>query len=449
MKRSLATIASVGVIGLSMFVGGALLPQKTSDRADSEPATGASSELIDVRIPTGDVDATIASLKQRIEQDPPTLAADQAALAFGYLQKARVEAEPRFYDLAGSALESSFATQSGDNFEATLGSAILAGSRHDFQGQLEWAQRAAKINPYNSQALGTIGDAHLELGYTQKGLDAYQEMVDLRPDFSSFGRVSYAAQLQGDTEGAITAMKRALGFASTSKDNAAWAHWQLGELFIGAGRFERAEEHLTQALELAPDFGSAVESTVHLAAARGNIDEAIDIMTGLVEDFPLPGNHIFLGELYQLADRPTQARDAFETADRKLNEYMAHDVRPDVDFVTFWADRGIRLERALRDARTLYSQRKSGAVSDALAWALFANGKTRAAERYINEAMERTPDDPGFEFHAALIAQALGDEDRAQRLLRSALRTDPSWSIIQSHQAREMLGRSTTHGGHS
>jgi Tfp pilus assembly protein PilF len=88
-------------------------------------------------------------------------------------------------------------------------------------------------------------------------------------------------------------------------------------------------------------------------------------------------------------------------------------------------------------------------VSDALAWALFANGKTRAAEPYINEAMERTPDDPGFEFHAALIAQALGDEDRAQRLLRSALRTDPSWSIIQSHQAREMLGRSTTHGGHS
>jgi tetratricopeptide (TPR) repeat protein len=449
MKRSLGTIAIVGAIGLSMFVGGALLPQAASDRAETNRLAQGSQQLIDVRIPTGDVDTTIASLKKRIAEDPPTLAADQAGLAFGYLQKARVAAEPRFYDLAESALEASFAAQSTDNFEATLGTAILAGSRHDFQGQLEWAQRAAKINPYNSQALGTIGDAHLELGYIQKGLDAYQEMVDLRPDFSSFGRVSYAAQLQLDTKGSIAAMKRALGFAGTSKDNAAWAHWQLGELYIGAVELDRAERHLSQALELAPEFGSAIESTVHLAAARGNIEEAIDIMTELVEDFPLPGNYIFLGELYQLADRPNEARAAFEKADRKLDQYMAHDVRPDVDFVTFWADRGIRLERALRDARTLYSQRKSGAVSDALAWALYANGKVRAAERYINEAMERTPRDPGFEFHAAMIAKALGNEGKVRTLLRSALRTDPSWSIIQSHQAREMLGRSTAHGGHT
>ncbi len=419
-----------------LFIGGALLPQR-GEQPDRLAATAPA--LIGMVSATTDVDSAIASLRRRIAARPPSFAADQAALAFAFLQKARLEADPSFYDHAQEALRASFDAQPRENFEATLGTTILAGSRHDFHGQLEWAQRAVDINPHNSQGLGIVGDAYLELGFNDKAVEAYQDMVDLRPDLSSFGRISYIAQLRGDTIGAIQAMKRALEFAGTSSNDAAWAHWQLAELYIGAQRLDQAQDHLDSALELAPGFGSALESTAHVAAARGRIEEAIEILVALVEDSPLPANYVFLGELHLLNGQDGHAEAAFEEADRRLEEYASHGVRSDVDFVTFWADRGIHLKRALRDARTLYSQRKSAAASDSLAWALYANGRFHRAQRYAREAIRRSVGDAGYHYHAALIARALGDGDATRSLLRKALRLDPSWSIIESYQARNIL----------
>ncbi len=425
-------------LGLTLLIGGSLLPGRgTEPRQSSASATDA--EALLAPGVTADLDSTLEALEQRVAEGGPNLAEDQAALGFGYLQKARADAAPSYYDAAEAALADSLETQPQGNFKATLGNAILAGSRHDFHGQLEWGRRAVKINPFNSQGFGIVGDAYLELGYQRKARAAYQKSIDLRPDLSSFGRVSALAQSTGDSRSAIGAMKRALGFAGTSPENAAWAHWQLAELYFTVQRFDVAEEHLDQALRLVPDYGSATESTVHLAAARGDIDGAIHIMSGLVQDVPLPGNFAFLGELHLLAGERAEAEDAFAEADRALRRYMAHEVRPDVDFVTFWADREIHLERALRDARTLYSQRQSAAVSDSLAWALYANGRFHQAQRYAAEAIRRSVNDAGYHYHAGMIARALGENAKARTLLRKAISFDPSWSIIESHRARKIL----------
>jgi Flp pilus assembly protein TadD len=117
-------------------------------------------------------------------------------------------------------------------------------------------------------------------------------------------------------------------------------------------------------------------------------------------------------------------------------------VRPDVDFITFWADRRIHLQRALRAARLLYSQRKSAAVSDSLAWALYAKGRLSQAQRYAREALRRSVGDAGYHYHAGVIAGALGQNVAARALLREALALDPSWSIWESHRARTILSRS-------
>ncbi|HVM36628.1 MAG TPA: tetratricopeptide repeat protein [Actinomycetota bacterium] len=439
MRKTSGLIAVVS-LGVALFVGGALVPRLRPEVL--EPVAALDQEaLLDPALAAADVDETIELLQRRIEGGGPNLAADQAALGLGYLQKARIQADPASLDDAAEALASSFTTQPRENFSATVGTAILAGSRHDFHGQLAWGRRAVAINPYNSQALGIVGDAHLELGSLNKGIAVYQKMIDLRPDLSSFGRISYSSQLTGNTSDAIAAMERALGFAGTSPENAAWAHWQLGELHIGAHDFRRADEHLEKALALVPGYGPALESTAHLTAARGNVPGARKILVSLVEDFPLPGNFAFLGELYLLEGKREQAQAAFEEADRRLAEYAAHEVRPDVDFVTFWADRKIHLERALRDARTLYSQRKSAAVSDSLAWALYANGRHEQARRYAREAIQRSVNDAGYHYHAGMIERALSNERAGRALLDDALTMDPSWSILESHRARKILAR--------
>lgn len=439
MRRKLRVTGGALVLGIALFAGGALVPRS---EPSAEPASAvANLSATDVRIAPGDVDSAIETLQERIAGGGPNAAADQASIAFAYLQKARAEAQPAFYDKADSALAASLRAQPVDNLQATLGRAILAGSRHDFHGQLRWAEQAINISPFHAEAHGIKGDAQIELGRVRAGFASYQRMVDIRPDLSSLGRISYAADTIGDTPGAIEAMERALAFAGSSKENAAWAHWQLGELYIGADELDEAENHLDQALALQPDFGGAIESTAHLAAARGDIDGAIEILTGLVEDVPLPGNFAFLGELYLLQERDEEAQTAFREADRRLGLYEQHEVRPDVDFVTFWADRGIHLERALRVAKVLYDQRVSAAASDALAWALYAHERFDEARSYGREALRRSPGDPGYLYHLGMIERALGNTDRADALFRDALKADPSWSIIESHIARELVGR--------
>lgn len=439
MSRSLRVTGGVIALGLALFAGGALIPRNEAPRAIS--ALAGAPTTADVRIDTQDVDAAIASLDRRIDEGGPRVAADQAALALAFLQKARVEAEPTLYSDADDALAASFRIQPNDNAEATLGAAILAGSRHDFHGQLRWARRAVAINPYDAEAHGIAGDAYIELGRTERGLESYQRMVDIRPDLSSLGRISYAADVQGNTPGAIEAMERALTFAGSSRESAAWSHWQLGELYIGANQLGRAEDHLRTALSLVPAYGSAIESTAHLAAARGDIDGAIEILSGLAEDVPLPGNYAFLGELHLIEGNKVAASAAFAEADRLLSVYGEHGVRPDVDFVAFWADRGIDVERALRVAHRLYGERKSAAVSDALGWALYVNGRFTEARSYAREALRRGPGDSGYLYHLGMIVRALGDRDRSDVLLTRALRLDPSWSIIESHHARGLLRR--------
>lgn len=433
--------AGGGVVALALaaalFLGGSLLPGRGSQPAAATKALDANALLGPAQNLA--LDETISALTLQIQQGGPNVAEQQASLAFGYLQKARQEAAPAFLDEAESAIEASLQTQPHGNFSATIARAILAGSRHDFQGQVRWGRRAVAINDFNSQAHGVLGDGYLELGYDDKAFAAYQRSIDLRPDLSSFGRLSAAAQVMGDGDGAIAAMQRALNFAGTSTENAAWANWQLGELLMGSQRFAAAERHLEEALRLDPGFGSALESTVHLTAARGDIPSAIEIMSSLVGDFPLPGNFAFLGELHLLDGDQAAARNAFEEADRRLGLYELHGVRPDVDFITFWADRRIHLPRALREAKVLYSQRRSAGASDALAWALYANGRHRQAGRYAAEALKRSTGDAGYYFHAGMIQRALGNERASRAHLRTALELDPSWSILESHRARRIL----------
>lgn len=437
MNRAVGVVTAA-LVAAALFVGGSIfLPSRDAGSTATRVTTTTDNLLLPGAAVA--IDDRIAALKARIALGGPRVAEEQATLALAYLQKARTEADPSGYDLAERAITASFSAQPKANFEATVAQAVLAGSRHDFHGQARWAKRATKVDPFNSQAWGLLGDAQFELGRTIAGRRTYQRSIDLRPDLASFARVSNAAASAGKTRDAIVAMKRALNFAG-SKENAAWANWQLGELYMGSGRFAVAERYLEYALRLVPGFASAVESTVHLAAARGDIDGAIDVMGSLVEDYPLPANFAFLGELHLLAGDDEAAATAFATADARLDEYVEHDVLPDVDFVTFWADRRIRLGEALRHARLLYRQRSSAAASDALAWALYANERYDRAARFAAEAIERGPSDAGFRFHAGMIERARGNRSAARGYLRDALELDPSWSIIESQRAREILG---------
>src|SRR5688572_13274664 len=121
-------------------------------------------------------------------------------LASAYMQKAR---ETYDFDLnakAGEAITRSLVVEP-DNYDALKLRAKLQLTYHRFNEALETARRAQTVRTDDHDVWGQIADALVELGDYAGAVKAAQTMVDLRPDSSSYARVSYLRSLHGDTHG--------------------------------------------------------------------------------------------------------------------------------------------------------------------------------------------------------------------------------------------------------
>ncbi len=92
------------------------------------------------------------------------------------------------------------------------------------------------------------------------------------------------------------------------------------------------------------------------------------------------------------------------------------------------------LARGPRSAE--WSRRRSVHVADALAWALYANGRFDEAARYADRALGLGTRNALFLFHAGMIERALGHDRRARGLLRRGAGDEP-----------QLLDPARLHGG--
>ena len=126
-------------------------------------------------------------------------------LASAYMQKARETADFDLNAKADDAITRSLEVEP-DNYDALKLRAKLQLTYHRFGEALETARRAQTVRTDDHDVWGQITDALVELGDYAGAVKAAQTMVDLRPDSSSYARVSYLRSLHGDTQGAIQAM---------------------------------------------------------------------------------------------------------------------------------------------------------------------------------------------------------------------------------------------------
>ena len=93
-----------------------------------------------------------------------------------------------------------------DYVSAIVGQASLAMSRHDFAKARRLAERAVSLNRDIVSSYGVLADALVELGEYETAIQTLNTMVRMKPNLSSYSRISYIRELNGDTEGAIEAM---------------------------------------------------------------------------------------------------------------------------------------------------------------------------------------------------------------------------------------------------
>ena len=434
MTRTHVLVAgAVAVLAATALLFGSGL--RDESRGAPPPAAGSDSRL-ESGFAAGNTSALVADLQATLRRRPN--ARSFGLLGLAYQQRARETGDPTYYSKAAGALRRAIALSPRD-LTATSGLGALALSRHRFLDALRLGRRALALSPTATVGYGITGDALVELGRYGQAFRAFDTFARLRPGVASYARVSYARELLGRPRAAAAAMRLALDAATGEAEPTAWVEVQLGKLAWSVGRVATAASAYRAALAAFPNYVYALDGLAQVAAARGNLGEAIALEQQAVNRIPLPQFVATLGDLYAAAENPRAARRRYALIDAIQRLLSANGVRTDLETALFDVDHGRGLRNALVRARAAHAERPSIDGDDVLAWALARNGKCGEALVYSRHALRLGTLDALKFFHRGMVERCLSHRAAARMWLRRALALNPHFSIRWAPVAREAL----------
>lgn len=360
-------------------------------------------------------------------------------LATGFMNKARESGDGSYYTRAEAACQKAFQLDP-DNYAALRIVAWVYNGQHRFVEARQAARRALARDAGDPWNYGTLGDALVELGDYPAAAEAFQKMVDLRPDTASYSRAAYIRELYGDPEGAIEAMNMALNAASSRDgEQQAWCRSQLGNLFFNIGRVSEAGAHYEAALKIFPDYYYALTGLARVRAAEQRYDEAVELYRKSLARVPTHEAAIGLGDLLMHLGRTDEASEAFGLLDVIEQINRANNIEPEPHMALFYADHDRNLDEALGIAEHAARRSKNIRVMDTLAWVLYKKGRYRAALAASRQALRLGTKDALFYYHAGMIYAKLGQSQQAREAFRQALHINPYFHPRHAAQARAML----------
>jgi len=336
----------------------------------------------------------------------------QNQLAAAYIQKMRETTDFSYLDRAARIVDNVMATDSHD-YEALRLRSEIELERHNFAGVAEYSRRLTKLAPNDSWNWGTLGDALIELGEYDGAAEAYQKMVSLRPDMSSYNRAAWFRFLAGDMPGAIDIMQKAIEAGSPQSENTAWCLGELGHLYMKSGRAADAEKAYAASVKVFPGYHPGYAGLGKAQAAQGNTKAAIASYERAQASTPMPDYAGALYDLYRAAGDEKNAQKERDLADLYDQLGRGNGEKANRNLAMVFADHDWRLDRALELAKNELTVRKDIYTYDALAWALYKNKQYDQAADAIAQALKMGTPEPMFYDHARQIALAKGQEDKA------------------------------------
>lgn len=328
-------------------------------------------------------------------------------LASAYIQKMRETTDFTYLDRASKLLDA-VVNADGNNYEALRLRSEIELERHEFARVAEDSLRLTKVAPDDPWNWGTLGDALIEMGDYDHAADAYQKMVSLRPDLSSYNRAAYYRFLVGDVDGAVSVMQKAIDAGSPSSENTAWCMVDLGNFYLKTGKFVDAERSYTTALRVFPGYHPAYAGLGKAQSAQGDRKAAIASFLRAQSITPLPDYAAALYDLYTAEGKTQEAQKQMDLVDLIDKMAQANNEKLNRNLAMIYADHDRKLDRALALAQAEMDVRKDIYSYDALAWALYKNKRYEEADKAMGNALKLGTPEPSFAHHARLIASALG-----------------------------------------
>ena len=350
-------------------------------------------------------------------------------LGWLFVAKARESFDPGYYKLAEQCalcLES----EQPHAAEALLLRGHVLQSLHRFK-EAELLARELVARRGRAFDYGLLGDVLMEQGRLSEAADAYQRMVDQKPDLQAYARISHLRGLKGDVEGAAEVMKLAVSAASpNAPESAAWVSTRLALLEFQQGNMTEARHEIDAALGYQQNYAPTLLLSGRLLLAQGNTADAAEVLQRAAQLNPLPEYQWALSE----ALRATGQAEAADAVERQLRQDgAAADPRT---FALYLASQGQSTATALELAQAELSVRGDVFTHDALAWALAASGDISAASHEMDLALTEGTRDARLFFHAVVIAEKAGRSADAESWLSQAA---PLMPLLLPSERQQLL----------
>jgi tetratricopeptide (TPR) repeat protein len=233
-------------------------------------------------------------------------------LAFALTRRARETADPKFYERAIAALDTS-RKLSPDNFEGEKIRVWALLGQHEFREAYKLAKVLNAKVPDDVQVYGLLTDAAAELGEYKEAENATQWMFNLRPgNVAALTRAAYLREMFGDIDGALELMQQAYQRTPPmEKEERAWLLTQIAHLQLASGKIESAERYAREALKQFPDYHYALAQMGAVRMHQGKASGAIEFYRQRYEQAQHPENLFDLGVALHAAGKRAEAQKLF------------------------------------------------------------------------------------------------------------------------------------------
>ncbi|MEO7649747.1 MAG: tetratricopeptide repeat protein, partial [Bryobacteraceae bacterium] len=331
------------------------------------------------------IDQQIAAYQKMVAASPAN-ARYQNQLASAYIQKVRESTDFSYLDRASKIVESVLSRDSG-NYEAMRLRSAIELEKHQFASVAEYSGELVKLAPTDPWNWGTLGDSLMELGQYEKAGKAYDRMLALRADQSSYNRAAYHRFVTGDAKAAIEMMQLAIARGSGAPENTAWCLVELGTMQFKLGHLDDAQHAYEQALAAFPNYHAAFGGLGRVMGARDRIAEAIRYYTQARAGVPLPDYSAALHELYKRSGNAADAKKQLDLIDLVDKLDQATGEKTNRMLALVYANQSRRLDRAMELVQAELKVRQDVYTFDALAWVLFKMKKYEQAAEASAKAL--------------------------------------------------------------
>lgn len=390
------------------------------------PRKGQAANTAEWKLAKKQSDSLLAIIK-----DDPTDTKSNLRLASLYIQEARVTGNYTYYDVAAMKHVNNVLKEKPNEFTALVFKSLIYLSQHHFADGLAKAHQAQQINPYNNYVYGLLVDGNVEMGNYDSAVTYADKMVSIRPDLTSYSRVSYLREIFGDYKGAIQAMKMAAETGGPGDEHTEWTRVQLASLYEKISDFKTADSLYQSSLFLRPNYPYAIAGLARVALANNDYNKAIayfEKADSVITDYSIKEE---LVDVYRLA---AQNKKADETA-KKVIEGLSEDAQSanTDENIGHYADRELAYaylkvndkDKALEHALAEYNRRPENIdVNETVAWVYYNRGEYAKALPYVKVALRTNSKNPVLLSRAGLIYYKAGDKQMAKNLLQQVPETN-------------------------